>query len=82
MATEKALRSPEFPEISSREFQPGEQRRIEQALAGLKHLLGSSDRTAIQQWTTVLNDATRHLAELMMNRSVQAALAGRSVDQV
>jgi Fe-S protein assembly chaperone HscA len=82
MATEKAFRSPDFTEISSREFQPGEQRRIEQALAGLKHVLGSSDRTAIQQWTTVLNDATRHLAELMMNRSVQAALAGRSVDQV
>ncbi|PYR36754.1 MAG: molecular chaperone DnaK [Acidobacteria bacterium] len=82
MATEKALRSPDFPEVASREFQPGEQRRIEQTLAGLKHVLGSSDRAAIQQWTTVLNDATRHLAEVMMNRSVQAALTGRSVDQV
>jgi molecular chaperone DnaK len=81
-ATEKTLRSPDFPEIAGREFQPGEQRRIEQTLAGLKHVLGSSDRAAIQQWTTVLNDATRHLAEVMMNRSVQAALAGRSVDQV
>jgi molecular chaperone DnaK (HSP70) len=82
MATEKALRSPDFPEVARREFQPGEQRRIEQTLAGLKHVLGSSDRAAIQQWTTVLNDATRHLAEVMMNRSVQAALTGRSVDQV
>ena len=82
MATEKALRSPDFPEVASREFQTGEQRRIEQTLAGLKHVLGSSDRAAIQQWTTVLNDATRHLAEVMMNRSVQAALTGRSVDQV
>jgi molecular chaperone DnaK len=81
-ATEKTLRSPDFPEIAGREFQPGEQRRIEQTLAGLKHVLGSSDRAAIQQWTTVLNDATRHLAEVMMNRSVQAALTGRSVDQI
>jgi Fe-S protein assembly chaperone HscA len=82
MATEKSLRSPEFPEIAQRDLKPGEQRRIEQTLAGLKHVLTSSDRGAIQQWTTVLNDATRHLAEVMMNRSVQAALAGKSIDQV
>ena len=30
----------------------------------------------------VLNDATQHLAEVMMNRSVRAALAGKSVDRV
>jgi hypothetical protein len=29
-----------------------------------------------------LNDATRHLAEVMMNNSVREALAGKSVDDV
>ena len=79
-ATEKSLRAPEFPEIAKNEFAPGEKKRIQQALAGLKHVLTSSDREAIQQWTQVLNDATKHLAELMMNRSVQAALSGKNVD--
>ena len=41
-----------------------------------------SDRDAILQWTKVLNDATQHLAEIMMNRSVQAALTGKSIDQM
>jgi hypothetical protein len=29
-----------------------------------------------------LNDATRLLAELMMNRSVQAALSGKNVNEL
>jgi Fe-S protein assembly chaperone HscA len=79
-ATEKSLQSPEFPEIAAAELKPGEQKRIEQALAGLKHVIGSSDVQAIAQWTRVLNDATAHLAEVMINRTVQAALAGRNID--
>jgi Fe-S protein assembly chaperone HscA len=81
-ATEKTLRSPEVPEVARTELAPGEQKRIEQALAGLKHVLTSSDRESIQQWTHVLNDATKHLAEVVMNRSVQAALSGKSIDDV
>jgi Fe-S protein assembly chaperone HscA len=81
-ATEKALRAPEFPEIAKTELTPTELKRIEQTLAGLKHVLGTSDRDSIQQWTQVLNDATKHLAEIVMNRSVQAALSGKSVDDV
>jgi Fe-S protein assembly chaperone HscA len=81
-ATEKTLRSPEFPEIAGTELAAGEQKRIEQTLAGLKHVLTSSDRGAIQQWTHVLNDATKHLAEIVMNRSVQTALSGKSIDEV
>jgi molecular chaperone DnaK (HSP70) len=82
IATEKALRAPEFAEIARSDLALGEQKRIEQTLIGLKHVLGSSDREAIQQWTHVLNDATRHLAEIMMNRSVQAALSGKNVNDV
>jgi hypothetical protein len=39
-------------------------------------------REAIQRRTRELNDVTRHLAELMMNRSVREALAGRNVNQI
>jgi molecular chaperone DnaK (HSP70) len=81
-ATEKTFRSPLFPAVAADELSPGEQKRIEQALIGLKHVMASSDRHAILQWTKVLNDATQHLAEIMMNRSVKDALAGKNVDQV
>ena len=81
-ATEKSMRAPEFTEIVATEFASGELKRIEQALAGLKHVMTSPDREAIQRWTQALNDATRHLAELMMNRSVRAALAGKNVEEI
>jgi molecular chaperone DnaK len=81
-ATEKTFRSPDFPEVARTELAPGEQKRIEQALTGLKHVMLSSDREAILQWTKVLNDATQHLAEVMMNRSVKEALTGKNVDQM
>jgi Fe-S protein assembly chaperone HscA len=81
-ATEKSLRSPDFAEIARSELADGEQKKIESVLAGLKMVIGSSDRETIQKWTHALNDATRHLAEVMMNRSVQAALSGRNVDEL
>jgi Fe-S protein assembly chaperone HscA len=81
-ATEKSLRSPDFPEIEKSELAAGERQRIESILAALKMVLNSKDRETIQKWTQALNDATRHLAEVMMNRSVQAALAGKNVNDV
>ena len=51
-------------------------------LAGLKMVLNSTDRETIQKWTQALNDNTRHLAEVMMNRSVQAALSGKNVNEM
>jgi hypothetical protein len=45
-------------------------------------VLKSTDRETIQKWTHALNDATQHLAEVMMNRSVSAALAGKNVNDV
>jgi molecular chaperone DnaK len=79
-ATEKTFRSPDFTEVARTELAPGEQKRIEQALVGLKHVMLSSDRDAILQWTKVLNDATQHLAEIMMNRSVREALTGKNIE--
>jgi Fe-S protein assembly chaperone HscA len=82
LATEKSMRAPEFAEIVRSDFVPGERERIERALARLKGVLGAIDRQAIHEATHELNEATRHLAEIRMNRSVQAALSGRSVDQL
>jgi molecular chaperone DnaK len=81
-ATEKTFRSPDFPEVARVELAAGEQKRIEQALTGLKHVMLSSDRDAILQWTKVLNDATQHLAEIMMNRSVKEALTGKNIERL
>jgi Fe-S protein assembly chaperone HscA len=82
LATEKSLRAPEFPDIAATELEPGEQQRILAALAELKSVLNGQDRDAIHDSTHRLNDATRHLAEVMMNRSVQAALAGKNIDRL
>jgi Fe-S protein assembly chaperone HscA len=80
-ATEKSLRSPDLPAIET-EFAAGERQKIESVLAGLKMVLNSSDRETIQKWTKALNDATQHLAELIMNHSVREALAGRNVEDI
>jgi Fe-S protein assembly chaperone HscA len=81
-ATEKHLRSPEFAEIEKTEITPEERKKIDAVLAGLKMVLNSTDRETIQKWTQALNDATQHLAEVMMNRAVRAALTGKSVDSI
>jgi molecular chaperone DnaK len=81
-ATEKSLRHPDFAAIEKEELASGERQKIESVLSGLRMVLNSNDRETIQKWTHALNDATRHLAEVMMNRSVKAALSGKSVDDV
>jgi hypothetical protein len=45
-------------------------------------VLNSNDRETIQKWTAALNDATQHLAEVIMNRSVHAALSGKNIDEM
>jgi molecular chaperone DnaK (HSP70) len=81
-ATEKSLHASEFAEIEKTELAPGERQKIESVLAGLQMVLKSNDRETIQKWTKALNDATQHLAEVMMNRSVRAALSGKNIDQM
>jgi len=51
-------------------------------MAGLRMVLNSTDRETIQKWTHALNAATQHMAEVIMSRTVKAALSGRSVDDV
>jgi Fe-S protein assembly chaperone HscA len=81
-ATEKTMRSPEFAVIAAHDLAAGEQQRIESALAALKAVLGGDDRDLIHDKMHALNDATKHLAEVAMNRSVQAALSGRHVNEM
>ena len=81
-ATEKSLRRPDFEQVAGDELKPGERERIEAALADLRRVMPGSDRAAIQEGMHALNHATQHLAEVMMNRSVREALAGRNVKDV
>ena len=81
-ATEKSLRHPDFAQLAGREVTPSEVAGIEQAASALKAAIAGTDREAIHAATHALNDATRHLAEVMMNNSVREALAGKSVEDV
>jgi molecular chaperone DnaK (HSP70) len=81
-ATEKTLRAPEFAEVVKADLAAGEQERIEVALAEAKAVMGAPDRDVIQQKTNALNEATKHLAEVMMNRSVHWALAGKHINRL
>jgi Fe-S protein assembly chaperone HscA len=81
-ATEKSLRRPDFAVLTDGEMTADELAHIERSLADLKQVMAESDREAIHEKTHALNHATRHLAEVMMNRSVREALAGRNVKDV
>ena len=70
------------PAIAKTELGTGERERIDAALADLKTVLNGPDREAIKNKTHTLNEATQRLAEVMMNRSVHAALSGKSIDQL
>ena len=81
-ATEKVLRRPDFEVIASGQLEPGERERIDEALAGLKAVMGGADRAAIKDNMHALNHATQHLAEVTMDRTVREALTGRNVKDI
>jgi molecular chaperone DnaK/molecular chaperone HscA len=81
-ATEKSLRRPDFEAVASAELTPVEVERIHAALSDLKQAMTSTERDVIHEKTDALNHATRHLAEIVMNRSVREALAGKNVEDV
>jgi molecular chaperone DnaK (HSP70) len=81
-ATEKSLRLPEFPQVAAEDLSPGEVEAIQAALSTLKTALTGTDRAVIQDTTHALNRATQHLAEVVMNRTVKAALSGKNVSDV
>ena len=59
-----------------------EQRTIDAALAALKDARGRTDRDRIREATTAMNQATEHLAELMMDAALKGALASRRADEI
>ena len=81
-ATEKSLRRPDFRDLTAGAIDEPEIAGIQEALDALKAVMEGSDREGIQERTHALNHATQHLAEVMMNRSVRAALAGRNVEDL
>ena len=82
LATEKSLRHPDFDRVARADLKPGEVERIRAALSDLKQAMNATDREVIHERTHALNHATQHLAEVMMNRSVREALAGKNVTDV
>jgi molecular chaperone DnaK len=81
-ATEKTLRRPDFSDLAALHLEAAEVALIHAALEDLKRSMTSTDRGVIQVKTAALNQTTQHLAEVMMNQTVQAALAGRTADDV
>ena len=59
-----------------------EQQTIGAALDALRRARATEDRELIREATTAMNRATEHLAELMMDAALKAALASRRADQV
>jgi molecular chaperone DnaK (HSP70) len=55
---------------------------IAAARAALKAARETTDRDRIREATTAMNQATEHLAELMMDAALKGALASRRADQV
>jgi molecular chaperone DnaK len=76
-AAEKALG--EHPEGLINE---SEQLEIRRAIDDLRHSVESADSQLIREKTTVLDDKSRHLAELIMDSALVAALKNRKASEV
>ena len=60
----------------------GERRAITETEASLREAMRSTDYKLIRQRVDELNQATMHLAEILMNSTLQAALQGKRLDDV
>ncbi len=76
-ATAGALDGEQAQELSAEERQ-----HIENARAALQEAMGSDDHRLIRERLEELNQATHHLAELLMNTAVQTAVKGKRPDEV
>ncbi|HEV8131781.1 MAG TPA: Fe-S protein assembly chaperone HscA [Acidobacteriota bacterium] len=76
-ATEKAMKSAAFEELTSEEKE-----KIERALLDLREARGGSDHKLIRDKIDALGEATHYLAEIMMDAAVKAVLKGKPVDEV
>jgi len=76
-ATAKALTNPQSAELSAEERE-----KIEETVAALKEAVVGKDYKLIRKRIDELNQATGHLAELLMNSAVSTALEGRKLAEV
>jgi molecular chaperone DnaK len=72
----KGRSSPAWSQLAS-----SEQRRIAELTKSLHEVKKGEDYQAIRKAIDELNQATTHLAELMMDSAVSAALKGKTMDQ-
>ncbi len=76
-ATVKALANPQAAALSAEE-----RAKIDASVAALKESVADNDYKLIRKRVDELNQATEHLAELLMNSAVSAALEGRKLAEV
>ncbi|HTV60156.1 MAG TPA: molecular chaperone DnaK [Verrucomicrobiae bacterium] len=76
-ATDKTLAKSGEPELSA-----PERAAIAEAEGRLRAAAGGTDYKLIRARIDALNQATQHLAELVMNTALQSALGGKRIDDV
>jgi molecular chaperone DnaK len=76
-ATTKTLSDPRAQELSS-----DERRTITETETSLREAMRGTDYKLIRQRVDELNQATMHLAEILMNSTLQTALQGKRLDEV
>jgi molecular chaperone DnaK len=76
-ATEKTLAAENDGELSAEE-----RRGIDEAVARLRAAVAGDDYKLVRALTDELNQATMHLAEVVMNRALHTALEGKRVEDV
>jgi molecular chaperone DnaK len=76
-ATTKTLSDPRAQELSA-----DERRAITETEKSLREAMRGTDYKLIRQRVDELNQATMHLAEILMNSTLQTALQGKRLDEV
>src|SRR6201987_2082337 len=74
-ATAKALANPQSASLSSEE-----RREIDAAVAAARESISGSDYRLMRKKIDELNEATQHLAEVMMNSAVNSVLQGKKLE--
>jgi molecular chaperone DnaK len=76
-ATAKAVKSGQGSGLSA-----GEREKIDASVAALREAMAGSDYKLVRKRIDELNQATQHLAEVVMNSAISSALEGRNVAEV
>ncbi len=74
-ATAKALANPQSASLA-----PEERGKIDTAVTALRESTSGSDYRLMREKIDELNEATQHLAEVMMNSAVNSVLQGKKLD--